>query len=127
MQNSMPVFFLLFSVAHFTNWHRFSFLLLAGLGKPDLHTQTWRWKCHIFLPSGVTLLPLGSSFKNSSVCLVPLLSQIQFPFWLAKTEISFLYSRAVHPGLSFFYISHAGVCQFELYRFHKVFIWVPII
>lgn len=62
-----------------------------------------------FLPSGLQAVLL----KIASVCLVPLLSQIQFPSWLRWTEIGLLHSRTVHLHSGCFYISHCGVSQFH--------------
>lgn len=118
------IFFRCYSLRHvFTNTRRFSFYCLQD-GKVRAPHSKVKMEMLIFFFSllGVTLWPPGSSFKNSaSACLVPLLSQIQFPSWLSGTEISLLYSRAVHLCERCFYISHYGICQVSCWCFHKVF------
>ena len=87
--------------------------------KSEFHTQKWRWTCWFFFffspwekPSGLQAVLL----KIASVCLMSLLSQIESPYWLPRTEISLLLSRAVHLCTSF-YISHCGLWPLELLVF----------
>ena len=114
MQNSMAAFFLLFSAACFTNPYRFSFCYLKAGKVRALLSEVKMEMLISRLPLGETLWPPGSSLKIASVCLAPLLSQIQSPSWLPGTEISLLYSRAIHLCTSYFYISHCGLCPLEL-------------
>lgn len=79
MQNSVAAFFLLFSAACFTNPYRFSFCDLQA-GKVRAPLSEVKIEMLISrLPLGEALWPPGSSLKIASVCLTPLLSQIQSP------------------------------------------------
>lgn len=111
-------------------------ILLIGPGKAFANCKAGKARAlfsevkmemHFLFSTGVrgSLASRQFPLKIASVCLVPFLSQIQFPSWLSRTEISLLNSSTAHSCTSTFMCITVVYVSLSCWCFHKVFTLGP--